>query len=735
MAHFIIALSCIVMNNLHEKRIFMRERSTEKMDQSQNNNLPSLDSLHHDISINTTVSRKKLVFFFCIMIALMIASYSNHFHNDFHFDDSHVIQGNPFITTLKNIPLFFKDASTISSLPSNQQYRPMEATTLAIDYWLAGGLNPFWFQLSTFCWYVIQCIMMYFFFLKITNAALISRWNPYFAFATTTWYSVHAANAETINYICARTDASSTCWLILAFITFIYLPRTRKWGLYLVPLIIAALFKQTAIVFPALLSLYVLYFEQQSGLRDLFNRQTRRTLLLSQLKTTGPSWVICAMLYLFVRSMDPSTFSSGGTSVYHYMITQPFVFIHYFFTFLLPLQLSADTDWSTLPSIIDDRFFAGATFIIIMITVAIKTSNRASTRPISFGIFWFFIALLPTSSFIPLAEVMNDHRIFFPFVGLTLSMAFTIYNTLIKNEAYLKTKPLFPSILLLSITVLISAHAYGTYQRNIIWKTEESLWYDVTVKSPQNGRGLMNYGLTQMEKGHYDIAEKYFLNALQYTPYYSSLHINLGILNNAIGKLDEAEKYFENAVRYDQHTPAILNYYAQFNLTRRPKLAEETLLKSIALAPGDLQSRHLIMELYLEAEAWDKLKQQALQAIALAPHDIKSANYLTLANAKKSKVERQIDETAMHPTADNYLQLSMLYFEKKQYQRVIEACQHALTLKTDFAAAYNNLCVVYNELGQYDNAEAACQHALAIEPKFTLAKNNLTAMQTKRAMQ
>ena len=40
----------------------------------------------------------------------------------------------------------------------------------------------------------------------------------------------------------------------------------------------------------------------------------------------------------------------------------------------------------------------------------------------TFGLLWFVIALAPTSSFIPLAEVMNDHRMYFPYVGLVLAV-------------------------------------------------------------------------------------------------------------------------------------------------------------------------------------------------------------------------------------------------------------------------------------------------------------------------
>src|SRR6266550_6507658 len=43
-------------------------------------------------------------------------------------------------------------------------------------------------------------------------------------------------------------------------------------------------------------------------------------------------------------------------------------------------------------------------------------------------------------------------------------------------------------------------NGYATFQRNKVWNTEETLWRDVTIKSPRNPRGLMNYGNTLMTK-------------------------------------------------------------------------------------------------------------------------------------------------------------------------------------------------------------------------------------------
>ena len=61
---------------------------------------------------------------FIIFLALVV-TYSNHFHNSFQFDDSHTIVNNTYLRDVKNIPLFFKDNRTTSSLPANQGYRPV----------------------------------------------------------------------------------------------------------------------------------------------------------------------------------------------------------------------------------------------------------------------------------------------------------------------------------------------------------------------------------------------------------------------------------------------------------------------------------------------------------------------------------------------------------------------------------------------------------------------------------
>src|SRR5207249_11479074 len=92
----------------------------------------------------------------------LLAAYANHFHNSFHFDDAHTVVNNASIRELRNIPLFFRDATTFSSLPSNQSYRPLVSTLLAIDYSLGHGLQPFWFHLSIFALFVALTLLLAF---------------------------------------------------------------------------------------------------------------------------------------------------------------------------------------------------------------------------------------------------------------------------------------------------------------------------------------------------------------------------------------------------------------------------------------------------------------------------------------------------------------------------------------------------------------------------------------------
>jgi hypothetical protein len=134
------------------------------------------------------------------------------------------------------------------------------------------------------------------------------------------------------------------------------------------------------------------------------------------------------------------------------------------------------------------------------VTISILAARFKKTRLIGFGLFWFLIALLPTSLF-PLAEVMNDHRTFLPYIGLVIAMADAASLLAARLD-----RPWVKVSAACAVGLFLCAEAFATFQRNKVWRTEETLWRDVTIKSPRNPRGLMNYGTTLMAKGKYLIA-------------------------------------------------------------------------------------------------------------------------------------------------------------------------------------------------------------------------------------
>ncbi|MEJ2690214.1 MAG: tetratricopeptide repeat protein [Deltaproteobacteria bacterium] len=227
---------------------------------------------------------------------------------------------------------------------------------------------------------------------------------------------------------------------------------------------------------------------------------------------------------------------------------------------------------------------------------------------------------------------MNDHRLFLPFVGLMISVCWTGHLLLEKASTLFGSRKLFYRRTAPVIIMILLVYAYGTHQRNNVWHTEESLWKDVTIKSPKNGRGLMNYGLVLMRKGDYAGAEKYFARALPLVPYYPTLYINMGIVKAATDQDDLAESYFIKAVILNPTSPDSYYYYADFLRTRkRYHLAERYARKALLLAPASLDARKLLMSLYLERGQFKNLKILAAQTSRIAPDDKEVKGYLTAA--------------------------------------------------------------------------------------------------------
>jgi tetratricopeptide (TPR) repeat protein len=673
-------------------------------------------------------------YFFLGLFVALVATYANHFHNSFHFDDFHTITQNPAIRSLANVPHFFTDGRTCCVLPTHASYRPILSTSLAIDYWIGGGLHPLWFHISTFVLYAVQLVLMYLLFVKIMHVSQ-PRWqqNGVVALLAIAWYGLHPANAETINYVIQRADLYATLGVVAGLVIFCYWPRGRKFALYLVPVVAGVLAKPVALVFPALLFFYVLLFDEPhlaNNSKGLDSGDVRRSV-----RTCLPAVAACAILGIFAIAMTPRTFVAGQASRTQYWLTQPIVAFHYFKSFFLPTELSADTDRQLVSNIFNEASVIGLAFLCGLLLASRASLRSREMRPIAFGLLWFLIALLPTSLF-PLAEAENDHRMFFPFVGLVLAVSWVVALFLKDGAERWQRRPRLRTALVACVPVLLAIYACGTLVRNGVWRSEETLWYDVIQKSPRNGRGLMNYGLTQLSKGDIPAAYDYFRRASLLTPNYSSLEINLGVAAGALHRDAEAEDHFRRAIFLAPQDSQPHFFYGRW-LRERARIPEaiSTLNKSAALNPADLDPRYQLMVMYAEQFHWSDVNRLAGEILSVAAADPEALRYTAMVRDAKARLAAAEGQASAQPTPENYLRLSQHYYQHGRYEECVRAAMEALRLRPSYAEAYNNIAAGYQSMSRWDESITAAQEAIRLKPDFQVARNNLAYALSQRSIQ
>jgi protein O-mannosyl-transferase len=658
-----------------------------------------------------------------LLLLAVVLAYSNHFQNSFHFDDFHTVSNNPYIRSLRNAKLFFTDPATFSVLPANRTYRPLVTLSLAVDYWLAGGLHPFFFHLDTFLWYLAQLALMFALFrhiLRFASQEPSAEWAALFAVAL---YGLHPAMAETVNYVIQRGDLYSTMLVVASLAIYALAPKLRRFGIYLLPLAVSLITKQPAAIFPAILFAYVFLFEESRAGKAL--RQCVPSIV-----------VVAAMLWLQTRMM-PATFTPGIISAHDYIVTQPWVALHYFLMFFAPVALTADTDQTTFTTIFCVEGIAGVAFVLALIGAIYATAKRASLRPVAFGLAWFLLALIPTAVY-RLSELENDHRMFLPFVGLALAVSWAGYLGIRRvGQPILATVGFQPAFRVLTILILATL-AWGTYHRNEVWRDEASLWHDVTIKSPHNGRGLMNYGLTLMSSGQTAAALDYFQRALQYTPNYFILEINMAIAYGDLHQDADAEAHFHRAMQLAPADEQPAFYYGRWLMTQGRLREAITQFQAAIVHNRDyLDPRYALMQAYWDAGMQPMAKALAADTLQMAPGDATALRFLNgqaVAEGAPDPVAIAEATVKLAPTPENYLNLSLAYYRAGRFRDSIQAAEGALKLRPDYAEAYNNIGAAHGALAEWDGAIAADREAVRLKPDMQLARNNLAYAEQQKKL-
>jgi len=626
--------------------------------------------------------------------AALLFAYSNSLHNVFHYDDLHVIVNNVYIRSIHNSALFFRDAYTFSSIPEHATYRPLVTLTYAIDYAIAGGLDLVQFHVTQILLLLVIWGMLIVFLRKALDVSRPSPRNRWIALISATVWAIHTVNTETLNLISARSEQLAAMATLAALLLVQFSPFARRWHLYIVPIAIGAMAKAQIVIFALLLLPYLVFIEG----RSVRKKATWLAIL--------PALLAGIALLFALNLANAPEFVPGGTSRWRYFLTQGLAWAHYTRLFFVPVGLTVDTDWKALEHWYAPWALSGFAFVVILLLLIRYVSRRSELRPVAFGLSWFAVALVPTSSIYPLAEVVNEHRVFLPYMGLALAAVFWL------DAALEQHRRVFSTIALAAIIAL----GAGTMVRNEVWATEETLWKDTALKSPGNERALLNYGSLELAKGNYAVAKPVLERAETLNANYPMLEVTLGILEGQLKNDAAAEQHFQRARLMLPNSVDTHFYYADW-LVRdgRAMAAIPELRQAMALGPARTESRNLLMKLYAAQGDTSSLQQLVAEARSYDATNADAAAVLS-GSVPGSNPGRNYEEC---------FRTGREAIGSGRFLDAALANREAIRFEPAAADAWINLGWSLAQLGFDREAEQAFERALILRPGDEHALSNL----------
>jgi tetratricopeptide (TPR) repeat protein len=239
-----------------------------------------------------------------------------------------------------------------------------------------------------------------------------------------------------------------------------------------------------------------------------------------------------------------------------YQRTQIDVLVTYLRLFALPTGQNLDYDYPVAKSWAEPALLAKLALLVALaaVGVGLSASNRTRDpgwRLVGLGIVWFFAMHAVESSGVEVLDLIFEHRMYLPSVGLVLAVV-------VGAAAGLPERLTRPAAAALAAAALVLGAA--TYARNEVWRSESRLWKDVLAKSPKKVRPLLAMGERMLELRRVGEAERYFERAYQLDPGHATVLVQLGAIAQMKGDAARAEDLFRRVLEIEpNHWIALAN--------------------------------------------------------------------------------------------------------------------------------------------------------------------------------
>jgi tetratricopeptide (TPR) repeat protein len=244
--------------------------------------------------------------------------------------------------------------------------------------------------------------------------------------------------------------------------------------------------------------------------------------------------------YWFMMASAPEEWKESvglgyGVTPLQYAMAQPGVILHYLRLTFLPEGFCLDYGWPLTAS--------GAEVVLPMLAIVAMIGGTLwawRRKPgLAFLGCWFFVILAPSSSIIPIADVMVEHRMYLSLAAVVTAAVVGIYYTARNSPAAVRwSAAVAVVVLLVGLTV----------RRNQDYESKVSIWADAVRKSPGNPRAQYDLASSLEEVQRYPEAIEHYRAAVQLNPKYADALNNLGHVLVVIGKPAEALPYLRRAL-------------------------------------------------------------------------------------------------------------------------------------------------------------------------------------------
>jgi hypothetical protein len=473
-----------------------------------------------------------------IIILLGTIIYSNSFNCPFQFDDILKIVNNPNIRNLSDVSACWKGNSS----------RPIAMLTFALNYHF-NQLDVWYYHLMNLFIHLINTCLVWWLTLLIfsspnlKNQSIIKH-KKAIAFVTALLFVTHPLATESVTYIVQRMASLACLFYFLSLSLYVYArltdkSKTLKYLLFagsFVSAVLAMLSKENAFTLPFAIMLFEIFFLRTKRLS--INYKDYRFILLMAAFIGFILIVLLKYSSNIFKPIPPDLTNDYRTvTSLNYLFTQFSVIVKYIQLLFLPINQNFDYDFPISHTIFEPRTLISFFFILSLIALAIFLFKRG--RIISFGIFWFFLTLSIESSFIPISDLIFEHRTYLPSYGFFLILSSGIYVLFWNKYKY---------IAISILVIIIGSNSFLTYERNKVWKDEFIFWNDVLLKSPQKARPHFNRGNSFNRLKKYKQALDEYNKAIELKPNFIDAYNNRGTVFININRNDDALNDFNKVI-------------------------------------------------------------------------------------------------------------------------------------------------------------------------------------------